>query len=134
MIDGQGVNQSAFDGTAANVTIEFLTVKDFAPPNGQNVVNHDNGASWTVEFNTIEDNTSPGSVKGPDYPGGAALGMGSGDVYEYNCLTKNGEYALNAAGTRDAVRVQRSLLERASRLPGHRWLWLFWRHQVLGHD
>ena len=99
VIDGQGVNQSAFDGTATNVTIEFLTVKDFAPPNGQNVVNHDNGASWTVEFNTIEDNTSPGSVKGPDYPGGAALGMGSGDVYEYNCLTKNGEYTLNTAGT-----------------------------------
>jgi Right handed beta helix region len=99
VIDGQGVNQSAFDGTATNVTIEYLTVRSFAPPNGQNVVNHDDGADWTIEFNTVEDNTSSGSAQGPDYPGGAALGMGSGDVYEYNCLTRNGEYGLNAAGT-----------------------------------
>ena len=25
--------------------------------------------------------------------------MGLGDIYEYNCLTRNGEYALNASGT-----------------------------------
>jgi hypothetical protein len=99
IIDGQNLNHSAFAGTATGVTIMYLTVRDFAPLNGQNVVNHDDGADWTLEFNTVEDNTSTGSARGPDYPGGAALGMGSGDVYEYNCLTQNGEYGLNAAGT-----------------------------------
>jgi hypothetical protein len=99
VIDGQDANQSAFAGTATNVTIEYLTVRNFAALNGQNVVNHDDGTDWTVEFNTVEDNTGAGSAAGPDYPGGAALGMGSGDVYEFNCLTRNGEYGLNAAGT-----------------------------------
>ena len=70
VIDGQGVNRSAFVGTATDVTIEYLTIEDFAPLNAQNVVNHDDGASWTVDFNTVQDNTSSGSAKGPDYPGG----------------------------------------------------------------
>lgn len=99
VIDGQGKNNAAFEGDATHVTIENLTIKDFTPPNGQSVVNHDAAALWTVKFNTIEDNSSPGTVNGPDYPGGAALGMGSGDQYEYNCLIHNGEYGLNAAGS-----------------------------------
>ena len=98
VLDGRGVNQSAFDGAAPGVTVKYLTVEHFAPPNGQNVVNHDDGPKWIVKFNTVENNSSPGSLQGPYYPGGAALGMGDGDVYEYNCLTRNGEYGLNAAG------------------------------------
>ncbi len=94
VIDGQGLNQSAFDGTATGVTIEYLTIQNFVPLNGQDVVNHDNGPNWTVQYNTIHDN---GNVQGS--MDGAAMGMGSGDVYEYNCLTNNGEYGLNAFGT-----------------------------------
>lgn len=93
VIDGQGVNQSAFDGTASGVTIEYLTVQNFVPLNWQDVVNHDNGENWTVRYNTLKDN---GNVQGS--MDGGALGMGSGDVYEYNCLTHNGEYGLNAFG------------------------------------
>lgn len=94
VIDGQNSNQSAFVGSATNVTIEYLTIQDFVPPGGQYVVNHDEASDWTLEYNTIQDN---GDTQGSQL--GAALGMGSGDVYEYNCVTHNGEYALNAGGT-----------------------------------
>ncbi|HET9061543.1 MAG TPA: right-handed parallel beta-helix repeat-containing protein [Acidimicrobiales bacterium] len=99
VIDGQHKNNSAFDGQAPGVTIEYLTIENFATPNGQNAVNHDNAAGWTVRFNTVKGIWAPGHVKGPDYPGGAALGMGDDDLYEYNCLTGNGEYGLNASGS-----------------------------------
>ena len=61
------------------------------------MVNHDSGAEWTVKFDTIEDN---GNVKGSQ--DGGALMMGNGDVYEYDCLTRNGEYGLNAADGNNA--------------------------------
>ena len=91
VISGQGDNNSAFTGTATGVTVEYLTIEDFVPPGSQGSVNHDSGADWTIKYNTIEEN---GNVAGSG--GGAALMMGDGDVYEYNCLTNNGEYALNA--------------------------------------
>lgn len=93
-IDGKGINQSAFDGTAGEVTIKYLTIEHFVPPQGQGAVNHDSGPDWTIEYNTIEDN---GGGRGSNLGGG--LMMGSGDVYQYNCLTHNGEYGLNATGT-----------------------------------
>jgi hypothetical protein len=99
VINGQGVNDSAFDDTSTDVTVEYLTVEDFVAVNGEYVVNHDGGADWTIAHNTIEDNTSAGSVQGPNFPGSAALGTGNGDVVEYNCLTANGEYGINASGT-----------------------------------
>jgi hypothetical protein len=94
VVDGRGVNQSTFDGTATNVTIKYLTIKDFVPLQDQGAVNHDSARNWTVEYNTIEDN---GGGRGSNL--GAGLMMGSGDVYKYNCLTHNGEYGLNAVAT-----------------------------------
>lgn len=94
VIDGRGINQSTFAGTATHVTIKYLTIKDFVPPQDQGAVNHDSGANWTVEYDTIEDN---GGGRGSNL--GAGLMMGSGDVYKYNCLTHNGEYGLNAVAT-----------------------------------
>ena len=93
-LDGQGLNQSAFDGKATGVTIEYLTIEDFNPPGGQGAVNHDSGTDWTIERNTIQDNGDT-----PNSGAGGALMMGSGDSYSYNCLSHNGEYGLNAAGT-----------------------------------
>jgi hypothetical protein len=91
ILNGQGDNQFAFAGTSTGVTIKYLTVEDFVPPNGQGAVNHDSGSDWTVEYNTVQDN---GNVRGST--DGAAMMMGSGNTYEYNCLTENGEYGLNA--------------------------------------
>ena len=72
----KAINESAFDGTVTGVTIEYLTIENFVPPNGQMVVNHDGGASWTIEYNTIAFNS------------GAGVGLGSNDVVEHNCLCR----------------------------------------------
>lgn len=85
VISGQNINQSAFVGTASDVTIEYLTVENFASVEGQMVVNHDGGADWTIAHDTIENNT-----------GGAGVGLGSGTVVKGNCLTHNGEYGFSS--------------------------------------
>src|SRR5580658_3417989 len=84
ILNGEGVNQSAFATAPSNVTIEYLTVENFVAPEGQMTVNHDGGADWTIEYNTIEDNT------------GADVGIGSGDVVSNNCLTGNAEYGFSS--------------------------------------
>ncbi len=85
IISGQNVNQSAFVGTAADVTIEYLTVEGFASVEGQMVVNHDGGSDWTIAYDTVEDNT-----------GGAGVGLGPNTVVKDNCLTGNGEYGFSS--------------------------------------
>jgi hypothetical protein len=93
VLDGQGVNASAFDGTATDVTIKYLVIQHFIPRSNQYVVNHDDASNWTIEYDTIRDN---GAARGSSL--GAALGMGSADIVEHNCLTHNGQYGLNAGG------------------------------------
>ncbi|MGA3047488.1 MAG: chitobiase/beta-hexosaminidase C-terminal domain-containing protein [Terracidiphilus sp.] len=85
IISGQNINQSAFDGTAANVTIEYLTVQDFTSAEGEMVVNHDGGSNWTIAYNTIQNNT-----------GGAGVGLGPNTAVTSNCLTNNGEYGFSS--------------------------------------
>jgi parallel beta-helix repeat protein len=85
IISGQGQNQSAFVGTAANVTIEYLTIQDFASVEGQMVVNHDGGEGWIIKYNTVQNNT-----------GGAGVGLGTNTVVSDNCLTNNGEYGFSS--------------------------------------
>ena len=92
VINGEGKNQSAFDGKATNVTIEYLTVENFLGANGQMVVNHDGGTGWTIRYNTIADN------------GGAGVGVGTDDVVTHNCLTGNDEYGFSSfAGSSDVT-------------------------------
>jgi hypothetical protein len=85
ILSGQGDNNSAFAGTAANVTIKYLTIENFTPPGSEGAVNHDTGEGWAISHNTMQDN-SPG----------AAMMIGGGDTVTDNCLTKNGEYGFNA--------------------------------------
>jgi parallel beta-helix repeat protein len=85
IISGQNVNQSAFTSTASNVTIEYLTVQDFASAEGQMVVNHDGGQGWTLKYDTIQNNT-----------GGAGVGLATDSVVSNNCLTHNGEYGFSS--------------------------------------
>ena len=87
IIDGQNLNDFAFTQGAKNVTIEYLTIQNFGQSGGNNnqgVVNHDSGDNWTIEYNTVQDNA------------GAGIMLGSNDVAEYNCLTKNGQYGFSA--------------------------------------
>jgi hypothetical protein len=87
ILSGQNDNDFAFTQGASNVTIKYLTIENFGQTGGNNnqgIVNHDAGSNWTIEYNTVEDNA------------GAGVMMGSNDVVEYNCLTKNGQYGFSA--------------------------------------
>lgn len=90
VLAGQWKNNYAFALTGAGttvtgVTIEYLTVKEFDPPEGQGAVNQGAGKNWTVEYDTIEDNAP-----------GAGLMIGTNNVVEHDCLTDNGEYGFDA--------------------------------------
>ncbi len=85
VISGHRQNDEAFAGNASDVTIEYLTIEKFIAPGNQGVVNQGSAPRWTVEHNTIENN-----------PTGAAVMVASGNVVEYNCLTRNGQYGFNA--------------------------------------
>jgi hypothetical protein len=97
IVDGQGLNQFAFtfdpDGSTANVTIEYLTIRNFTSGEGEGVVNQNGEPNWTVEHDTIGPNEFNGSN-----PGGAGVMLGSGSVVEYNCLLHNGEYGFSSFG------------------------------------
>ncbi len=56
VLDGRKVNQYAFTGNAADVTIRYLTVQGFVAPQDEGVVNHDSADGWVVEHSTIKDN------------------------------------------------------------------------------
>jgi hypothetical protein len=84
ILDGQGKNQYAFTTTASNVTVSYLTVRDFVPPQNEGVVNHDSGDGWVIEHNVIESNK------------GAGLMAGARNRIQYNCLRNNGQYGINA--------------------------------------
>ncbi len=84
ILDGQGKNRFAFTQHAKNVTIRYLTIRNFDAPQDQGVVNHDSGIGWTIERCTLRDNH------------GAALMMGSGNTLRESCLADNGQYGFNA--------------------------------------
>jgi hypothetical protein len=87
IISGQGMNDFAFTQDATDVMIEYLTIKDFGRPGGNNnqgVVNHDSGSNWTIEHNTIEDDA------------GAGVMLGSNDILKNNCITENGQYGFSS--------------------------------------
>jgi parallel beta-helix repeat protein len=84
---GYTQNNFAVVGASTNVTgvtIEYLTIEDFAPPGSQGAVNSNSNDNWKIEYDTIQDNDP-----------GAAMMVGSNNTIEYNCLTENGEYAFN---------------------------------------
>jgi chitodextrinase len=87
ILSGQGNNHFAITGSNGitnNVTIKYLTIEDFIPPDSQGAVNTDSNDNWTIEYDTIEDNIP-----------GAAMMVGSNNTIENNCLTQNGQYAFN---------------------------------------
>jgi hypothetical protein len=87
ILDGRHVNDYAFGGGAAKVTISHLTIQNFGKPGGnqdQGVVNHDSATSWTIDHSTIADNA------------GAGVMLGSGSVLLVDCLKDNEQYGFNA--------------------------------------
>jgi hypothetical protein len=101
IIDGQRINRFAFTQKATNVSIRYLTIRNFIAPLDQGVVNHDAGAGWTVEYNTIASND------------GAGLMAGSDNRYRYNCIKDNGQYGINSCcgANSDSGDIQNFLLD-----------------------
>lgn len=91
IVDGGRVNHYAFTQKAPNVTIKYLTIRNFIAPLDEGVVNHDAGVGWTIEYNTITNNE------------GAALMGGTNNTYRYNCLKDNGQYAINSCCGEDSA-------------------------------
>ncbi|HEX2591328.1 MAG TPA: right-handed parallel beta-helix repeat-containing protein [Rhizomicrobium sp.] len=86
VLDGQRINRYAFTQHAVGVTIAYLTIQHFgakATNIDEGVVNHDAGDSWTIRNNTIRENA------------GAGVFVGSHNVVDSNCITKNGQYGFS---------------------------------------
>jgi parallel beta-helix repeat protein len=83
ILDGQNLNNYAFTQKSTGVTIRYLTIRNFKAPRDEGVVNHDAATGWTIEYSTITNNK------------GAGLMVGSNNLYRYNCMKDNGQYAIN---------------------------------------
>ncbi len=87
ILDGRHANLYAFGGHAGDVTIKFLTVRNFGSAgdnNNEGVVNHESVEGWTVDSSTIEKNA------------GAGVMLSSGNRVIRSCLRDNGQYGFNA--------------------------------------
>jgi hypothetical protein len=96
IIDGQKKNAYAFTQHASNVTIEYLTIRNFGPlgsNNNEGVVNHDAASNWTIQYSTISGNA------------GAGMMVGSNNTIRYNCLTDNEQYGFNAYNPSDPTGI-----------------------------
>jgi hypothetical protein len=89
IIDGQNNALYAFTGEARNVTLQYLTVRNFGTGTSNNdeaTVNHDGGRGWTITHNLIINND------------GAGVALGPQSVTTYNCLKDNGQYGFTGFG------------------------------------
>jgi len=86
VLDGKNNNQYAFSGTASNVRIAYLEIRNFGRGNDNNnegVINHDSGTGWTMEYLNAHNND------------GAAVFIGTDNVVRNNCLKDNGQYGFS---------------------------------------
>jgi hypothetical protein len=88
VLSGQGRNNFAFGGNAPGVTIAYLTIEHFVAPQNEGVVNQGSASGWTIRNDTIEDN-----------PAGAGVMLGSNNVLDDDCLTRNGQYGFQSYST-----------------------------------
>jgi hypothetical protein len=87
ILDGRHDNLYAFGGSAARVTISYLTVQNFGGEGGnqdQGVVNVNSVSGWTVDHSTLKDNA------------GAGIMLGSHNTLSHDCLADNQQYGFNA--------------------------------------
>ena len=87
VLDGRHDNHYAFTGNAPNVTISYLTVRNFGTRGGnsnQGVVNHDSATGWKIDHSTLTRNAGAGTM------------LGSHNTLSYDCLKNNEQYGFNA--------------------------------------
>lgn len=86
ILDGKNNNQYAFSGSAHNVRIAYLEVRNFGrglDNNNEGVINHDSGTAWTMEYLYAHNND------------GAAVFLGTENTVRYSCLKNNGQYGFS---------------------------------------
>lgn len=86
ILDGKNNNMYAFSGSASNVRIAYLEVRNFGrglDNNNEGVINHDSGTNWTMEYLYAHNND------------GAAVFLGTQNTVRYNCLKDNGQYGFS---------------------------------------
>lgn len=86
ILDGKNLNLYAFESNAQNVTISYLTIRNFGTgkSNGdEGVINHGVADGWRLEHSTVVNND------------GAGVMLGSNAVLSYNCLKDNGQYGFS---------------------------------------
>lgn len=86
ILDGKNNNQYAFSGTASDVRIAYLEIRNFGrglDNNNEGVINHDSGTGWVMEYLYAHNND------------GAAVFIGSENTVHYNCLKDNGQYGFS---------------------------------------
>ena len=90
ILDGQN-NGSAWaidsNGPTPDVTIEYLTIKNYNPLVDAAAINQESQPGWMVKYDTVTFNV----------PGGGIF-AGNGAVIEHDCLTLNGQYGFQSAG------------------------------------
>jgi hypothetical protein len=92
-LDGQYARRFAIDsnitiGEQANVTIAYLTIQKFTPLVDQTAINQTGAGGWTLLNSTVTLNV----------PGGGMFAA-TDNVLKNNCLTRNGQYGFQSAGT-----------------------------------
>lgn len=86
ILDGKNNNQYAFSGSASNVRIAYLEVRNFGrglDNNNEGVINHNSGTGWMMEYLYAHHND------------GAAIFLGSENTIRYSCLKDNGQYGFS---------------------------------------
>ena len=95
-IDNSGQPGNTFISDASDVTIKYLTIKNFngssnADSFGGAIVDEYGGNAWTVDYDTVGPNGYA-----LDHPNtGYGIGVGSDSEYEYDCVINNGEGGFN---------------------------------------
>ncbi|HEX6416356.1 MAG TPA: right-handed parallel beta-helix repeat-containing protein [Candidatus Saccharimonadales bacterium] len=86
ILDGKNFNKYAFSGSASNVRIAYLEIRNFGrglDNNNEGVINHDSGTGWLMEYLYAHHND------------GAAVFIGSENTVQYSCLKDNGQYGFS---------------------------------------
>jgi hypothetical protein len=82
------IDSNSTDGDQKNVTIEYLTIKNYQPNGNAAAINPDSNTGWTIQYNMVTQNVP-----------GAGVILGANNVLRHNCLTLNGQYGFQSEAT-----------------------------------
>jgi hypothetical protein len=102
VVDGggaSGTRQQFLQGNGSDVTLEYLTVQNWASSEQSSFINSSSEPGWTIAYNTIgPDLLSYSGGPGQNDAGGYAINMGPDNSIKYNCLTQDAQGGFQAAG------------------------------------